>query len=71
MLRIVFWVIILVLFLSFFGISVESLFESPTTQSNFHFVLGLAGQGWETIWNFISGAVTSVTDFMTGLLHIK
>lgn len=68
MLRIVFWTVVVVLFLSFFGVSVQSLYESPTTQTNFGFVLGLVEEGWNTIWNFISGLVMGVVDFIQELL---
>jgi hypothetical protein len=60
MLRIVFWTVIIVLFLSFFGISVQSLFENPTTQTNFDFIIGLVEEGWNTIWNFITSIVDTV-----------
>lgn len=68
MIRIIFWTIIIVLFLSFFGISVQSLFENPTAQTNFGFVLSVAEEGWNTIWGFISGSVMFVVSFIQGLL---
>jgi hypothetical protein len=68
MLRIIFWVVILVLFLSFFGISIQSLLENPTTQNNFDFILGLVGEGWDTIWGTISGLVVGVIDLIAGLI---
>lgn len=68
MIRIIFWAVIVILFLSFFGISVQSLFENPTTQTNFDFVLGLLKEGWQTIWDAISGLVTIVVTFIEDLL---
>lgn len=68
MLRIIFWVIVVVLFLSFFGISVQGLFENPTTQTNFDFVLGLVEEGWDTIWGLISALVMGIVDIFEGLL---
>lgn len=68
MLRIIFWVIVAVLFLSFFGISVQGLFENPTTQTNFDFVIGVVEEGWGTIWNVISGVVETVLSPITHLL---
>jgi hypothetical protein len=68
MLRIIFWVIVAVLFLSFFGVSVQSLFENPTTQTNFDFVIGLVEEGWESIWTVISGLVMGITETVTDIL---
>ena len=68
MLRIIFWVVVAVLFLSFFGISVQGLIENPTTQTNFGFVLSLVEEGWNTLWGAISGAVTTVVNLILGLL---
>ena len=68
MLRIIFWIVVAVLFLSFFGISVQGLIENPTTQTNFQFVIGLAEEGWDMIWGFISGFVNAITDILTSLL---
>lgn len=64
MLRIIFWVVIIVLFLSFFGISVQGLIENPTTQTNFDFILGLLEDGWDAVW----GAITGVVDIVIGLI---
>lgn len=68
MLRIVFWTVVAVLFLSFFGISVQGLFENPTAQTNFGFVLGLVEEGWDTVWGLVSGLVTGVIDLFMSLL---
>lgn len=68
MLRIIFWVVVAVLFLSFFGISVQGLIENPTTQGNFDFILGLVEQGWNTIWHVVSGFVLGVIDFILKII---
>jgi hypothetical protein len=68
MLRIVFWVIVAVLFLSFFGISVQGLFENPTTQSNFDFVLDIVRGGWDTIWGFLSSVALSLESVIESAL---
>ena len=68
MLRIIFWVVIAVLFLSFFGISVQNLFENPTTQTNFDFVIDLVEKGWQAIWSAISGLVSGVTDTASDMM---
>ena len=67
MLRIIFWVVVAVLFLSFFGISVQGLIENPTTQTNFDFILGLVRQGWDAIWGAISGLVMGIVNMIAGL----
>jgi|GEM_PF-555507 len=68
MLRIIFWVVVAVLFLSFFGISVQGLIENPTTQTNFDFIMGLVEDGWNTIWNLVSGFVLGIVDLIMGLI---
>lgn len=65
MLRILFWTVIVVVFLSFFGISIQSLFENEQTQNNFAFVFDLVEQGWDTVWAAISGFITPITEFIT------
>jgi hypothetical protein len=44
--NLVFWVFVLVLGLSFFGISVKAIVESPAGQSNFAYLLYLLSQIW-------------------------
>lgn len=68
MLRIIFWIVVAVLFLSFFGISVQGLIENPTTQNNFHFILGLVEEGWNTIWSAVSGFVLGIIDPILDLI---
>jgi hypothetical protein len=68
MLRIIFWTVVIVVLLSFFGISVQSLFENPQTQSNFGFILGYAQEGWGTIWAAIAGLATTIVTLIQGLL---
>ncbi|HEY4489160.1 MAG TPA: hypothetical protein VJA87_01625 [Candidatus Paceibacterota bacterium] len=68
MLRIIFWAVVAILFLSFFGVSVQGLIENPTTQTNFHFILDLVAEGWNTIWNAVSGLVLGVIDLIVGII---
>ncbi|HEY0010475.1 MAG TPA: hypothetical protein VGB97_01005 [Candidatus Paceibacterota bacterium] len=68
MLRILFWTVIIVLFLSFFGVSIQGLIENPTTQTNMGFVLGLVEEGWDSIWGLIVGFVATVTGIITGII---
>ncbi len=37
------------LVLSFFGISLQHLVDSPTTQANFHYIGDLLSKGWDDI----------------------
>lgn len=46
-LRIAFWVFILLLALSFLGISVQSIIQSPAGQSNFGYAVHLISAGWD------------------------
>ncbi len=49
MLKLIFWIIVLVLALSFFGISLRSIFESSAGQQNFGFLWQLIQSGWDMI----------------------
>lgn len=49
MIRLVFWTVVIVLFLSFFGISVQSLFESPLAQNNLAYLWDLIVFGFRYI----------------------
>jgi hypothetical protein len=52
MFRIVFWVFIFFLALSFFGISLEKIITSPAGQANINYILNLLTQLWlwATFW---------------------
>lgn len=56
MLKLIFYVVVALLVLSFFGISLQHLVQSPTTQSNFSFIGDLLHHGWEQISALISTA---------------
>jgi hypothetical protein len=47
MLNLVFWIFIFVLGLSFFGISIQAIIESPAGQSNFGYLLHLLSELWQ------------------------
>ncbi|MES2994951.1 MAG: hypothetical protein V4681_02895 [Patescibacteria group bacterium] len=54
MLRTIILIVVIVLVLSFFGISIQSVINSPTGQENFGFLWDLIKDGWEVIkegWN--------------------
>src|SRR3989338_2526235 len=47
MLRLIFWLFVLLLALSFFGISLQAIINSPAGQANFNYVLNLLSQVWQ------------------------
>lgn len=49
MARLVFWLFVLFLALSFFGISIRAIIESPTGQENLAYVANLAVSGWHWV----------------------
>lgn len=54
MVRLIIWVVIGLLALSFFGISLEALYNSPTNQENISFLGRLLGQGWNEIADLLN-----------------
>lgn len=57
MVRFIILVIILILALSYFGISIRDVATSPTGQDNFSFVMVYVKEGWEILTAFIAGLV--------------
>lgn len=55
MLKLIFWIVVAILALSFFGVSLQGLIESPTTQHNFSFFFGLVGEGWDHLVAWVEG----------------
>ncbi len=53
MLKLIFWVCIFVLALSFFGISLEALINSPVSQANFAYLFHLLTEGWLWLVSFV------------------
>ncbi|MES2225364.1 MAG: hypothetical protein V4480_00960 [Patescibacteria group bacterium] len=51
MAKLIFYIIVGLLVLSFFGVSLQHLVQSPTTQGNFSYFWDLIVQGW----NFLTG----------------
>lgn len=52
-LKLSFWTLVLLLVLSFFGISVQSIVESPAGQANFSYVRDLLVQAWTQVTEFL------------------
>jgi hypothetical protein len=57
MIRLIIWVIIGLLALSFFGISLQGLVESPTNQGNISFLSDLFQQGFDIIKTWLADVV--------------
>lgn len=51
-LKTIFWVFVLVLALSFFGISIKTIVESPAGQANFAYLFDLFHQAWQWFVHF-------------------
>ena len=49
MFKLIFWILVLVLALSFFGISIQAIVNSPAGQANFNYVFHLVSQGWQWV----------------------
>lgn len=47
MLKLIFWVFVLLLALSFFGISIEKIIMSPAGQENFGYAIHWVLMGWD------------------------
>lgn len=60
MARFIILVIILILALSYFGISLREVAQSPAGQDNFSFVWAYVKDGWEIITAFIAGMLEAL-----------
>jgi len=60
MVRFIILLVILILALSYFGISIRNIVESPTGQDNLSFVWAYIKDGWEIIVAFLTGVIQSV-----------
>jgi len=49
LIRTVFWALVLLLALSFFGISIQAIVNSPMGQANIHYISGLLSNLW--LWS--------------------
>lgn len=57
MLRLAFWVFVLFLALSFFGISVQAIVNSPAGQQNFGYLAYLIVFGINWVWSYLQTVV--------------
>lgn len=53
MLKTIFWIFVFVLALSFFGISIQAIVNSPAGQANFSYLYHLLIQVWQWIEVFV------------------
>lgn len=60
MLKLILLIIVGVLALSFFGITLQSIVNSPAGQANFAYVWQLVVGAWDAILAFINGLVNGV-----------
>jgi hypothetical protein len=54
MVRLIIWIIVGLLALSFFGISLEALYNSQTNQENISFLTKLFMQGWNAMADLLN-----------------
>ena len=69
MIKTLIWVAVGLLALSFFGVSIRALYESPTNQDNLSFILTLAHTGWVMISDWFSHIPTLFNELFNGLKH--
>ena len=51
--KVAFWIFVLLLALSFFGISIQAIINSPAGQANFGYLLHVLSQGWQWLTEWI------------------
>lgn len=54
MIGLIFWAFVLILALSYFGITVQDIVNSPTGQANSALIWNLLSQAWHAIANFLN-----------------
>ncbi len=65
MFKLIFWIVVGVLALSFFGISLQSIIESPAGQSNFHYVYVLLVDLWNYIYSYLNSGAGTLTKLVS------
>ncbi|MDB5237003.1 MAG: hypothetical protein JWL88_105 [Parcubacteria group bacterium] len=66
MVRLIIWIVVGLLALSFFGVSLKSLVNSPTNKENLSFISQLLHQGWGTVLSWLHG----VLDPLISIIHL-
>lgn len=60
MVRLIIWIVVGLLALSFFGVSLRSLIDSPTNQENVSFLSQLLHQGWATFTAWLHAVIAPI-----------
>ncbi len=60
MVKLIIWVVVGLLALSFFGISLRGLIDSPTNQDNIQLLWTMFHDGWVIIKAWLDGIILSV-----------
>lgn len=55
MVKLIVYIVAGLLVLSFFGVSLQNLIDSPTTQENFRYFAELLSQGWDQLLEVLRG----------------
>ncbi|MFA5996476.1 MAG: hypothetical protein WC790_02025 [Candidatus Paceibacterota bacterium] len=53
MIRTAFWTFVFILALSFFGVSIQAIIESPAGQANIQYLLTVATSFWQWLTSFV------------------
>lgn len=53
MFKLIFWLFVLFLALSFFGISIKAIVDSPVGQENLAYLAYLSAQGWHWFVSYV------------------
>jgi hypothetical protein len=64
MVRLIAWIVVLLLALSFFGVSLKSLVNSPTNKENVSFISQLLHQGWATMLSWLHNLLDPIVAAM-------
>lgn len=60
MIRLIFYIVVGLIVLSFFGVSLQHLIENPVTQENFRYFTDLLAQGWNDLIALITAFLRPV-----------
>ncbi|GEM_PF-1399444 len=71
MLHLLFWVFILVLGLSYFGISIQAILGSSTGQANVAYLSNLFSQAWHLLLPYIQPFISIIQHLISYVQNIK
>lgn len=64
MVRLIIWIVIGLLALSFFGVSLQALVENPTNQNNMQYLGNMLEQGWDYLVAWFETLLAPFTAWM-------